>query len=217
MSSTTQKSRPIIFTGESVRQILAGKKTQSRRVVKPQPPKQFSEGDCALLVNSINSRWAFSRIYVMGIIAEVYPADPLPGISCPYGDVGSLLWVKETWSPLERSGDAVDGIKFQSDGVFVEIENTADAATKWVVAANNDHSGKWRSPLFMPRWASRLTLEITSVQVERLSGISEADAIAEGCTGVQQFKDRWQIINGKKHPWASNPWVWKLTFRRVEA
>lgn len=126
-------------------------------------------------------------------------ADPECVLACPYGVPGDRLWVRETWQ------DGNGGIYYATDG------NTA---------------APWKPSIYMPRWASRITLEVVSVRVERLNEIGEEDAIAEGsqCAGVPAsltnrgaFAKLWDSINAKTHPWASNPWVWVVEFKRLEA
>lgn len=152
--------RPILFSAPMVRAILGGWKTQTRRLFNP---KRCTRPSC-------DNAWQ------------------IPGIEgtfgCPYGtedsDPPDLLWVRETWAPIERRSDAIDGIRFRADDAFVPIENTREAADRWVDAANNDHSGRWRPSIHMPRWASRITLELVETRIERLQDISTADAMAEG-------------------------------------
>lgn len=128
-------------------------------------------------------------------------------VACPYGTVGDRLWVRETWLQVPA------GIAFRADG--------------------GDHYGaggklKWRPSIFMPRAASRITLEVTGVRVERLQGISEDDAEAEGVAAephngscvdrrcfVKAYASLWDSLNAKRSPWSSNPWVWVLSFRRI--
>jgi hypothetical protein len=120
----------------------------------------------------------------------------------------------------------VDGILFAAGG-FVPIENTHAAAEAWVVAHRREN--KWRSPIHMPRWASRITLEITGVRVERLQDISEGDAKAEGVQipdGTptppewwnyrREFAHLWDQINGPGS-WDANAWVWVVKFRRIQS
>lgn len=230
---------PIIMTGPSVPAIFAGVKTQTRRLVKL--PEDAGE----VVVDPGGT------LFGPGPYLEVFRRDeggdaPMhPRLYCPYGYPGTRLWVKEAWRTEERASDMVDGIRFAADNAFAPIENTAAAADRWVVASDNGkHGTTWRSPLFMPRWASRLTLELVEVRVQRLQGISDDDARAEGvepytpphghispdqrvpgpgfdrCRLGDQphrlpFADLWDRINGKRAPWSANPYVWALTFRRL--
>jgi len=226
------KESPIIFSSESVNAIFAGEKTQTRRVVKPQPTLVPDGNLCGRPKGSYY--WPSHKCRSM-----VDPSDM--GSLGPYGGKYDLLWVKETWKPFERPTDHTDGIVFKADGAFVPIDNTREAAERWVVAKDNRStrcSSPWRSPLFMPRWACRLLLEVRSIRVERLHAITEADARAEGIDpkkpvkakldksaidlhvfgpdAVQRiFRMHWDSINGEKHPWVENPFVWVITFTRV--
>ena len=123
-------------------------------------------------------------------------------VRCPYSKPGDNLWVRETWSD---KGDMRP---------FYRADNGS-----WL-----PYGGKWKPSIFMPRWASRITLEVESVRVERLQAISEADAIAEGIKPfpsspskipVMQYQDLWESINGPGS-WQANPWVWVITFKRVK-
>lgn len=210
------KERPILFSGEMVRAILDGRKTQTRRVVKPQPPN-----------------WAWTRVKeyaeIRGLTQQVgkieYWIKP-----CPYGQPGDRLWVRETWRAEELPVYGEDGIRYRADNHFQIIENTFEASEKWGDAYRPGM--KWRSSIFMPRWASRITLEIVSVRVDQVQDISEDDAKAEGIT--LQFPTRsvphrvggdvwtypnayarlWDDINSKSGlGWDANPWVWVVEFR----
>jgi hypothetical protein len=188
------KERPILFSGAMVRAILSGAKTQTRRIVKPQP-------ECCDIRDS------------------------------PYHK-GMRLWVREAWNFLGtdmmrhgRTHSTQDGVvKYLADGERRTIN------TKWrnveVWMARKPQS---RPSIHMPRWASRITLEITSVRVERLQAISEADAAAEGCDGncpighlpaymkgplSYHYAQLWESINGPGS-WEANPWVWVVEFRRI--
>lgn len=190
------RERGIIFSGESVRAILADQKTQTRRVIKEQPIDATSymrllrEGDFA---------------YRGGDVWGCFTADDsgTPGMYgtrvCPYGAPGDRLYVKEAWRTFERPDDLVDGVLFEADGAFRAIENSREAAERWIEAhANGKHGDRWRSPLYMPRDASRLTLEITEIRAERLQAITEEDARAEGVVpldgGPEDEDDRdWSI------------------------
>lgn len=214
------KERPVIFSGPMVKAILEGRKTQTRRVVK------CRDGLDALAMGQFNR--------------------------CPYGDTGSRLWVRETWRPLvlafgKHKNQDERGIQYSDKSMIwgdagdpdCEICNQVtklNHATGAELDADYDEEKEqpWRSPIHMPRWASRLTLEITNVRVQRLNSISGAEAQAEGIPmhvaeytfrkcyrdvnereskRLEYFRDTWEKINGKKHPWASNPWVFALTFR----
>lgn len=223
----------MIFSAPMVRALLAGTKTQTRRLMKPQPeavpPEALGERPAGSLW------WACNAVRAMVHLAEMAPGAIFEGVA-PF-HVGQHLWVRETWSPVERESDRVDGIHFSADAAFVPIANTRAAADAWIDAANNDHSGRWRSPLFMPRWASRITLEVTSVRVERLQQITEDGAKAEGVapawldvdgervhaesppTYRQGYACTWAEIHGDKEGrrWADDPFVWVVSFRRIEA
>lgn len=174
------KERPILFSGPMVRAILAGKKTQTRRVVK-------------------DLRWYEPPVKVAHIGNKVGTPEAL----CPYGQPGDRLWVKETWSTTEQAGDHVA----DAHVVYRATDPDWETMDGW----------KWRPSIYMPRWASRITLEIVSVRIERLKEISESDSIAEGCPSGC-FSELWQSINGDTpgKRWADNPWVWVIEFRRIE-
>lgn len=138
---------------------------------------------------------------------------------CPFGKPGDRLWVRETWGALPHmlGGFQMDSLRYRADGEY-----------------QNEHGAwRWRSPLHMPRRASRITLEITDVRVERLQDISEADAVAEGCkpirpelvqdglivrpgrSAVEEFRLVWEEIHGGGS-WEKNPWVWVIEFKKLE-
>ena len=191
-------SRPILFSAPMVRALLAGTKTQTRRVAK---------------------LTAGARVKAVGSPRNWHPDDPNAVAACPYGQPGDRLWVKET---------------HRFDGLDPEIAiANRDADAVQFRADEDDEFVTWRPSIFMPRWASRLTLEITEVRIERLNAITEADAAAEGLvynsgrlgpwsvdgqfehlTAVETYRALWQDINGPGS-WALNPYVWALTFRRV--
>jgi hypothetical protein len=184
------KERPILFSGEMVRAILDGGKTQTRRIVKQQPtPDELAEG-----VRFTESGWLLYGREFRGHT-----------IRCPFGQPGDRLWVRETWAPIPG------GPATPENGVIYRADEHAE---KWL----------WRPSIHMPRWASRITLEIVTVRVERLWSISRGDAIAEGCprrrdTGgtspVVWFSELWESINGQAS-WSINPWVWVIEFPRWE-
>lgn len=139
---------------------------------------------------------------------------------CPYGRVGDRLWVRETWNQFRVR---------RSDGQRFTVRHPEPGIGELTYAADCDaEPPRWRPSIHMPRWASRITLEVTGVRVERLQEISEEDARAEGvqefcpsevdrggyCSG---FADAWDAINGKRPgcKWLDNPWVWVIKFRRV--
>lgn len=191
------KERPILFSSSMVRAILDGSKTQTRRVVK-----QDREG---LLDCEPHPAWdAFWQC-----------------VACPYGKPGDRLWVRETFAIVPRTAYA------RSDGVQQTLrpDDDHDAA---IYRAGWDRSNggfRWRPSIHMPRWASRILLEIADVRVERLQDISEADAKAEGAHNhkyngldlayARAYSDLWESINGPDS-WAANPWVWVVEFRRIE-
>lgn len=203
------KERPMIFTASSVRGILAEIKTQTRRIVKPQP---FDIGPVG---GTFAAAWNEKT-------AEAYEH-----FHCPYGQPGDRLWVRETFFPCPIGQYATN------------CKIPKQKPDKWTVLYPADGDGisaplKWKPSIFMPRWASRITLEITGVRVEWLQKISEADALAEGVTipsydknlepvtiggctsgaGRIAYKELWESINGP-NSWHANPWVWVIEFRKI--
>jgi len=211
----TTKERPIIFRGDGVLGILEDRKTNSRRVIKPQPNNDdlvgfsFFSGNKA--VEFRNYQAGYSRI-----------------VKCPYA-TGMKLWVRETWAPMCRVADPFCVCDEEAAKKNHYIEYKADTGNPlpgdWPEKSRDDEEcPKWRSPIFMPRWASRITLEIVNVRVERIQSISEADAFAEGISGgdwlgdpVGEFAKLWNSINGKRgFGWDLNPYVWVLEFKRIK-
>ena len=207
MSTDTKvKERPILFSGPMVRAIIEGRKTQTRRVIKPKHEFFVDDGH-----DGINR--VYYPCYVTG---EPEPQE----ILCPYGSVGERLWVRETWAVVPKVSDDGPRHKAKGDGT----------GATWRADWNGNPSGfPWKPSIHMPRWASRITLEVTGVRVERLNDISEADAQAEGCDGNYQigyipayqagpfsyhFAQLWESINGPGS-WSLNPWVWVVEFKRV--
>lgn len=200
------KERPILFSGPMVRALLAGTKTQTRWAVKMKHYHQIEERDDG-------SPWPW-----------MYDGEREEDswMHCPYGQPGDRLWVRETFAPRTLGAWSV-----------------LDQHMKPLYRADADRpewKRIWRPSIHMPRWASRITLEITGVRVERLQDISEADARSEGftqnhngyfwggphqtgglkqmATALQAYQDLWESINGPGS-WDANPWVWVLEFRRL--
>jgi hypothetical protein len=189
--------KPILFSGPMVRAIMDGSKTMTRRIVKPQPPPETLE------MRLHGDEWL--PCWEDDDYAGCYVAHGDMGHRrrCPYGRPGDRLWVRET---------------FQDDsGLEFDMPMCVYRAT------DNTAATRWRPSIHMPRWASRITLEVVAVRVERLNDISAYDAISEGIdlTGAtdraarQSFQLLWESINGAGS-WAANPWVWVVEFRRVE-
>lgn len=232
--------RPILFSGFMVRAILEGRKTQTRRIVKPQP-------DLSILKPSFRElQFEFRRMPVLGPTHE--PAEwgfcakhdkpncvPVYGYKCPYGLPGDRLWVRETWNiydycPGEYGGQGEAGYPLR------KIPGVDPGSGYCLEYAANGGDGPWRPSIHMPRWASRINLDIVGIQVERLQDISDDDCEAEGIkqewtclnpgTGSyalgndvrDDFRNLWDSINGKKPgcSWDSNPWLWVISFRRIK-
>ena len=205
--------RPILFNDAMVRAILDGRKTQTRRVVKPQP--------------SDASKWVAVDHFGNGEFVPVLPCHGRPhgihapaAISCPYGQTGDRLWVRESFmpAPLEVVPETPEPTRW-------DIIYAADGgqSVKLAPAGYNPtlyNHERWTPSIHMPRWASRITLEITGVRVERLRDISSADCWAEGIQHspdvdpYHEFADLWSSVYGAES-WAANPWVWVVEFRRL--
>ena len=193
------KERPILFSAPMVRAILDGSKTQTRRIMKVQPSSEKLQlATCIDTTGNKKHKDKHHWIQVDGLNV-IHNDDKY--FSCPYGYAGDRLWVRETFN-----NDWCNKVIYKADGgSAIEAGYTAEP--------------KWKPSIFMPRWASRITLEITGVRVERLHDISEKDAIAEGtpwndCAGNNRegYKLLWESINGAES-WATNPWVWVVEFK----
>lgn len=228
------KERGMIFNGEMVHAILDGRKTQTRRIMKPQPEPCPRGG-----------HWWPSNVFktMLHIEEEMQNGKGcwggLVGDACPFGDVGDRIWVRETFQgPLfdyeQMESYLEDSSKFEKPE-FCQYAADGKPAPEYYDADDNLRHG-WRPSIHMPRWASRLLLEITDVRVERLNAISEEDARAEGiidggclncgepepcgCANPEPdatdaFAYLWQSIYGQEN-WNANLWVWVIEFKRVE-
>jgi hypothetical protein len=233
--------RPILFSGPMVRAILSGAKTQTRRPMSPQPskfvdsvhPNHIAKHPAAYFDCYCGEKKTEQNPRGMGLHWCWWCSDDRQGsdwIRCPFGVPGNTLWVRETWRTLERVSDNVDGVLFAADDAFVPIANTEGASEQWAAARDNGkHGDHWRRSIHMPRWASRISLDVLSIRVERLQNISLDDVFAElgetkheaawrhseSCEPFDAFRELWGAINGQRASWKSNPWVWVVGFRRV--
>lgn len=228
------KERPIIFNAPMVRAILAGAKTQTRRLVKPQPYADAMGNACW---KGSNFGQSADKVPHFQSLASPLPSSKTGRVRCPYGQPGDRLWVRETWR-IGSKWDAAKPSSLPPRAMTVEFEAggygcNGIGGEGWAfhdapVRERPDWVGKLRPGMFMPRWASRITLEVTNVRVERLQDISVTDAIAEGVTETAKhlhglsaclehcyaYQDLWESINGPGS-WDANPWVWVIEFRRV--
>ena len=225
------KERPILFSGAMVRALLAGTKTQTRRVCKPQP---VADG------KFVGGHYVPSTKRTEGVQIAVHA--PYVHLACPHGQPGNRLWVRETFFAWGRWETRFSAKKGRDEWHFVDMTLECDRAYQYAAdgapqmpVQDKRHGGVtpgwWKRPaIFMPRAASRITPEITSVRVERLLDISEADALAEGVTddgslvtaldgndrggAIAAYATLWEVINGVGS-WDDNPWVWVVEFRRL--
>ncbi|MFK1308571.1 hypothetical protein ACIUYH_15640 [Pseudomonas aeruginosa] len=202
------KERPILFSGPMVRAILEGRKTVTRRVVKPQPD---------FLGSMVDPNTPFKTLDA-GLHAR---------ITCPHGQPDDRLWVREAWAADAQ----VDAIAPRDLSQGEPIWYPADFSVRQT-GCSMISKGRGRPSIHMPRWASRILLEITAVRIERLQDISEKQALAEGVelegegvcwagaagtasdNPVESFRLLWELINGAGS-WNANPWVWVVEFKRV--
>lgn len=231
------KARPILFSSPMVQALLAGRKTQTRRIV----PADLSDILQFYGNNSeeVSIRWgrAIDDFDTEGApqwlaYSEDYPEEGVTEIGDGYGHSGDLLWVRETTEADEQTHDTIALSRYVADGESVLYSGCADPEFNGSVA-HWDYHQDTRPSIHMPRWASRLTLRITDVRVERLQEISEADAKAEGakCMDIATGKEDilgccgsyrahyqyiWESINGPGS-WDANPWVWCVSFDVIHA
>lgn len=206
------KSHPILFSGDMVRAILEGRKTQTRRLAKPQPFSGNGPWDADLARNieratNDGATWTFH--------ARHEHADGKGSttggcvVKCPYGAPGDELWVRETfntlspyWCDILRAGTASPE----------ETEQAREFACDYRAdRGDKPYPFKWTPSIHMPRWASRITRKVTDVRVQRLMDASEADIIAEGFTGSAGYQSAMMSAYGDGITYV-NPWVWAITF-----
>ena len=198
--------RGMIFNGEMVRALLDGRKTQTRRIIK----------DCTVGSDQISKFIQIEKKFI-----GCYPED-VPELireCCPYGVPGDRIWVREAFRVHSRATDVATLVYKAS-----ERNSWTEQTRRVPVAVCNKPATpeKWTPSLHMPRWASRILLEITGVRVERLRSMSQDDARAEGVIAASgpmeaglAFRELWDSIYGEES-WKANPWVWVIEFKRVE-
>ncbi|MEQ9832144.1 hypothetical protein [Pectobacterium versatile] len=241
------KERGIIFNSDMVRATLSGEKTQTRRIMKVQPPKAenfpgSSFGLCRA-VHPDSKMFSLNQYDRLPKHPTDWDLDGSVGVArdagfpmtyrCPFGQSGDRLWVRETFNGFWLDDDVIQEIK---DGISKASE-FCDYRVDY--PDSSQPMGGWTPSIHMPRWASRITLEITGVRVERLNDISEEDCWAEGIDAVDgrfdnaeiidmarktgcciddakpMFALLWQSIYGEES-WQANPWCWTITFKRIE-
>ncbi|MDP3654285.1 MAG: hypothetical protein Q8R67_21670 [Rhodoferax sp.] len=230
------KERPILFSASMVRALLDGSKTQTRRVVKPQPAGEIQRGESGF------NHWIDSKYWERKNQKENRGIGT-HGFPCPYGQPGDRLWVKEEhylfgiWRIDGKRANGKPKYRFEADqGMGAQFDEWPNGL---ITGGRNTEVPGWykRIGMFMPRWASRSLDEIVSVRVERLQDISEPDAIAEGIeplygawrhyqtkpsinhhpawsTAIGSYRSLWESINGTDS-WAANPCVWVIEFKRI--
>ena len=231
------KEKPILLSGPMIRAILANTKTQTRRIFKPDRMTWDANG-------------RYTTHAMRGGELSITGSGPFKPSSwlhyCPYGQPGDRLWVRESWQYYDWTDDGLPCVRFAADNGTAWTkripQEQADRLTDiWAGLSspenyqidNRARDRRWRPSIHMPRWASRITLEVTGVRVERLQDISEADAVAEGCkpirpelvqdglivrpgrSAVEEFRLVWEQIHGGGS-WEKNPFVWVVTFRRID-
>ncbi|WP_396122164.1 hypothetical protein [Escherichia coli] len=236
------KERGMIFNDEMVRAILERRKTQTRRIMKNQPAEVGPEAPVMVREIGAGFQW--------------YGADGVSSVfNCPFGIVGDRIWVRETWAILgNEDGCSVDwndnlcrGDEKNAARIYrASCEQKPGDYGLWSIpddadwkphTVNEKFDGGWRPSIHMPRWASRILLEITNVRVERLNDISECDARDEGVPPAGSllpdhpgtfltpkgdfamakvaFQRLWESIYGEES-WNANPWVWVIEFKRIQ-
>ncbi|WP_410525446.1 hypothetical protein H5023_23840 [Pseudomonas aeruginosa] len=211
MSAEKPRERPILFNDQMVRAILEGRKTVTRRIAKPVKHPDLG------------------NIYAPGALVLEHEPQHVVDRACPYGQPGDRLWVREAWQgPLISDEEQAANQSWWKD--MTKFQDQAHCAYR-ASGDNNEYVDpdgyfhcKWKPSIHMPRWASRILLEITAVRVERLQDITPNQCIAEGAwrekdkelgrgqEAIAAFADLWRSTGGD---WDANPWVWVIEFKRV--
>ena len=220
--------KPILFSTSMVQAILSGQKSQTRRILNPQPQPHHWEilpgYKRTVSLQKCNDGHLYARFQ------DFIPnnAEDAFWVKCPYGDV-ERLWVRESWRVASQYDRIPPRYLPHAKGLTVMYEAGGSRAHDESGEYVNDDSypgqlpkwaGRRRPSIHMPRWASRINLDIARIQVEQLQSITYDDAAAEGAkpTGNAShligFKNLWDSINGKRQgcSWSDNPWVWKISF-----
>lgn len=231
------KERPILFSTELVKEILAGRKTMTRRIINTQKrsPHLFEER----VAKPRFSNWketsdGMQAVFVRGDCLDSVGKELTYWVKSPYGDCGDKLWVREAWADVTdafEEADEIRNVAFRADnsvwdcyGQMVYLEQLGDSGIE---------VKKWKPSIHLPKVASRLTLEIKDIKVEKLQDISDEDIKSEGfttshyycdervghvCTSARDlFINRWDWLNAKRgFSWESNPFVWVIEFKKLE-
>lgn len=225
--------RPILFNDAMIRAILSGSKTQTRRPVKPQPtpyepstcrhapkhPAAYLDSYCSEQKTTENPR-GMSDLWCWWT-----PDDrQAPGeFRCPFGAPGYTLWVRECWGAWHCANiesDEWEPVRRPLLGSW-DDEREQNGDPKIEYRATSKSVGPWLPSIHMPRWASRISLRVTSVRVERLRDITEQDAQAEGMPPSPGVGSCWETFvhawpyDGTDYEWMANPWVWVVEFKRI--
>jgi hypothetical protein len=217
------KAKPILFSEPMVRAILEGRKTQTRRIMKPQPSAEWNAFDYDDVHRIVDDEPQLEKVIGWGVSNE----DGDEAYVSPYGQPGDLLWVREEyyqfghWEPVlgakTKTGRQKRKFVVDTNGFLFE----APSECRKGIHHKDPATPAWhkRRARFMPRRASRITIEITNVRVERLQNISEEDARSEGIPNreycrfpVDSYRELWGNINGVGS-WEANPWVWVIEFK----
>ncbi|WP_442956118.1 hypothetical protein [Pantoea sp. AS142] len=205
------RERPIIFNADMVRAVLDGRKTQTRRIMRVQPESnQFGlRRIIASAKRSDTGKYHWTESNATGNHIRSAP------FSFPFGAIGDRLWVREAFRVHSRATDVATLVYKASEQQSWTQQTYRVPIEKCNKPAVVDN---WTPSIHMPRWASRITLKITGVRVERLQDISAEDAAAEGIEGRAKMHDfgvLWSSIYGDDN-WQANPWVWVIEFKPVE-
>lgn len=241
------REHPIMFSAPLVRAILEDRKMQTRRVIKPQPEhKQVHDYKGERVYEGESRMWCWNHATFENLWDFPNNEDRRElATFCPYGVPGDRLWVRETWG-VNTPRLIAPCVNYRAGGQLPLIGHVSPDT--WSITGNRHEVNDadllaikdgWRPSIFMPRWASRITLEITEVRVQKLNELSETDALAEGIPDlrvspeyysapipsspkyksihVNEYARLWDSINAKRgYPWSSNPFVWAISFRRVQ-